>query len=370
MLTSCWNTLNELSPWLLLGMLFSGALHVFLPEGFVRRRFRGLSGVIKSVGIGIPLPLCSCGVIPAGIGLKNQGASNGAAVGFLISTPQTGVDSLLVSVSFFGWPFAIFKMVAAAITGVIGGYLADSREHEDPLAIVGVTTGAEEAPTSGGDCCGSGGATGSTEACCEGFLSSIRARWKNHVLGRLISHAIDTFRSIWGWLVIGVLISAVIDRFMPEEWLATVGAWGLLPAMLLMLVVSAPLYVCATASVPIAAALVNGGLPPAAAIVFLMAGPATNVTTMGAIHQHFGKRSLAAYLGSIVIGSMIGAWMFHAFFPSQVVAGESAHTHQHGASWWTASCTILLMVLMLWFALSDLQKRFVSGDWQSHHHHH
>ena len=123
-----WTILCQLAPWLLLGMLLSGLLHVFLPAGFVRRKFHGFGGVIKSVLLGVPLPLCSCGVVPAGIGLKNQGASNGAAVGFLISTPQTGVDSILVSASFFGWPFAIFKMATAAITGVLGG-VVDGPNH-------------------------------------------------------------------------------------------------------------------------------------------------------------------------------------------------------------------------------------------------
>ena len=104
----CFATLCELAPWLLLGMLISGVLHVWLPKDFIKRRFQGFGGVVKSVLLGVPLPLCSCGVIPAGIGLKNDGASDGAAVGFLISTPQTGVDSILVSASFFGWPVCHF----------------------------------------------------------------------------------------------------------------------------------------------------------------------------------------------------------------------------------------------------------------------
>jgi uncharacterized protein len=121
----CWNVTCELAPWLLLGMLLSGLMHACLPANFVRQEFRGFAGILKAVGLGVPLPLCSCGVIPAGIGLKNQGASNGAAIGFLISTPQTGVDSILVSAALFGWPFAVFKMVSAAVLGVAGGWIAD-----------------------------------------------------------------------------------------------------------------------------------------------------------------------------------------------------------------------------------------------------
>ena len=124
-IASIWFVLCELSPWLLLGMFLSGLLHVILPTRFVRQKLQGFSGVLKSVAIGVPLPLCSCGVIPAGISLKKDGASSGAAVGFLISTPQTGVDSMLVSASFFGWPFAMFKLVSAAIMGIVGGVWID-----------------------------------------------------------------------------------------------------------------------------------------------------------------------------------------------------------------------------------------------------
>ena len=132
-ITAVWLTLCELAPWLLIGMGLSGLLHVALPAKFVRQRLRGFSGVLKAVAIGVPLPLCSCGVIPAGIGLKKDGASSGAAVGFLISTPQTGVDSILVSASFFGWPFAVFKLVTAAVMGIVGGVWIDRKSMESSV---------------------------------------------------------------------------------------------------------------------------------------------------------------------------------------------------------------------------------------------
>ena len=125
MFESLWQITLELAPWLLLGMAIAGLLHGLLPPDFVGRHLRGRAGVAKAVVLGVPLPLCSCGVIPTGLGLKKDGASNGASVGFLISTPQTGVDSILVSASFLGWPFALFKVAAAAITGLVGGWIAD-----------------------------------------------------------------------------------------------------------------------------------------------------------------------------------------------------------------------------------------------------
>lgn len=130
MILDCWTIWARLAPSLLLGMLISGLMGALLLDNWIRKRFHGYSGVFRAVLLGIPLPLCSCGVIPAGIGLRQQGASKGSALGFLISTPQTGVDSVLVSVSFFSWPFAIVKMFAAAITGLFGGCLLNLIDPE------------------------------------------------------------------------------------------------------------------------------------------------------------------------------------------------------------------------------------------------
>ena len=318
----CWTTMCELSPWLLLGMLISGVLHVALPTNFVRRRFRGFRGVVQSVLLGVPLPLCSCGVIPAGIGLKNDGASDGAAVGFLISTPQTGVDSVLVSASFFGWPFAIFKMIIAAVTGVVGGWLTEVSGSSEDEAV-------------------------QDHAVVSAANRSGAAWWIE-----LWSHAMEVLHSIWLWLLIGVAVSALIGTLGFESVIKEVGAAGLLPAMLLMLVIAIPLYVCATASVPIAAALVQSGLPPAVALVFLMAGPATNLTTMGAIRKRFGWRVLSIYLGTLVVGSFLGAFLFDWVLSTAVVAGNAHHHHHQNWLSMLSAVTVLLLIGQI------LSKRF------------
>ena len=318
----CWKVLCQLAPWLLLGLLLSGMLHVFLPAGFVRRKFHGFAGVIKAVLLGVPLPLCSCGVVPAGIGLKNQGASNGAAVGFLISTPQTGVDSVLVAASFFGWPFAIFKMLAAAVTGVVGGWCTDLVQADD---IKGSDSG-QHSHSHAGD-------------------ESLPA-WR-----RVWDHAIEIVRSIWGWLLIGVVISAAIEVLVPDSVLVSIGQWGLIPAMFFVLLFSTPLYVCATASVPIAAVLVAKGLPPGAALVFLMAGPATNITTIGAIFARFGVKTLLVYLGTIIFGSMALAWMFDWLLTATVSTGAS-HVHDHN-NWWSIASAVFLIAMIASFAWKD-----------------
>lgn len=318
-LHALWDVTLELSPWLLLGAAVAGALHVLLPKDFVRRRLRGRSGVLKAVLLGVPLPLCSCGVIPAGLGLKKDGASNGASVGFLISTPQTGVDSILVSASFLGWPFAVFKVASAAVLGLVGGLwaeAADPGEQAPPPSD-------EEAP---------------------------RPTWREG-----LAHGVDMVRMIWRWLVFGVVVSALITTFVPAGAFEAFGAYGGLLAMGAMLLVALPLYVCATASVPIAAALVAGGFPAGAALVFLMAGPATNVATIGAVRRAFGTKTLAIYLTTIAVGSVTLGWLFDFVLVGELgVATE--HAAHHGASAPAIAASVALVAMIAWFALEDARR--------------
>jgi uncharacterized membrane protein YraQ (UPF0718 family)/copper chaperone CopZ len=319
LLQAVWDVLLELAPWLMLGMAVAGVLHVVLPRGFVHRQFQGPWGVVKAVLLGVPLPLCSCGVIPAGLGLRKDGASPGATVGFLISTPQTGVDSILVSASFLGWPFAIFKVAAAAVTGLVGGWLADAV----------------------GD--------GFTP---DGDVGADAADQRKRGLRDMLDHALEILRTIWVWIVFGVVASALITVFVPDGWFESVAGRGVALPVLLALAVSLPLYVCATASVPIAAALVAGGFPPGAALVFLMAGPATNVATIGAIRRFLGNRALAAYLVAIVGGS-VGLGIAFDFL---LRAETTMAVHDHGdVAWWKLASTVVLVLLLAWFAFDDLR---------------
>ena len=316
MLLAIWTILGQLSPWLLLGMAISGLLELLLPQNFIRRRFKGFSGVIQAVAIGIPLPLCSCGVIPAGIGLKNQGADDGASIGFVISTPQTGVDSILVSMSFFGWPFALFKMFAALVLGVIGGVIANTEFVRD-RARLNVSTGGHQ------------------------HSHHDSKPWK-----KFLWHCFDIFNSIWFWLVIGVVVSAAIEVWVPQAWIAQVGELGALPAMLIVLLISVPMYICATASVPLAAALVAAGFPYSAALVFLMAGPATNTTTIGAVYSKFGAKVLVVYLSVIVIGSMLSGLVFEGILQagSELASGDG---HHHVAGWISNLSSLVVLILIL-----------------------
>ena len=323
-----WTVLLELAPWLLLGGLVAGALHVWLPPDFIKRHLggRGIGGILKAVMLGVPMPLCSCGVIPAAIGLKKDGASDGAATGFLISTPQTGVDSILVSASFLGWPFAIFKVVSAFITGILGGVLVDVAGRRDVAPPV--------APEASSHHTESGSA-----------------------LVRLWRYAVDDLLyMIWRWLVFGVLVSALLTTLLPADRLGDTLLGNEAFAIFFVVLLSVPLYVCATASVPIAAALVHAGMPPGAALVFLMAGPATNMATIGSVYRAFGKRVLAIYLGVIIVGSVVLGYAFQFIIGAPGMTQHMEHQHGnpalHGLY---VVCALLLLAFIARFAWTDFR---------------
>ena len=332
-LTASWNILVELAPWLLLGMVIAGLMHGLLPAHFSKRQLQGNSGVLKAVGLGVPLPLCSCGVIPAGLGLKKDGASDGAAMAFLISTPQTGVDSILVAAKFLGWPFAFFKLVSAALTGIVGGLLSNRFGGNSPDLLEETTAHSHE----GRD------------------------------LKAMVAHGLDLIRTIWGWLLFGVIASAAITLYVPNSLFEGLEAQGTIVACFAVLAVSLPLYVCATASVPMAAAMVAGGMPPGAALVFLMAGPASNMATMGAIYKGFGGRNLFLYLSTITVGSIALALAFEQLIDPEsvrtVLASVGMHHNEagglamvHPAAWWEIVSAGALIALLTWFAVEDGQR--------------
>ncbi len=314
-ITESWAVMLDLSPSLLLGLLIAGLLHVFLPRGLIRQRLSGSGtrNVFEAVLIGVPMPLCSCGVVPTAMGLKHQGASSGAATGFLISTPQTGVDSVLVSASFLGWPFALFKVVAAFVTGMIGGILVNVTEPRSrPDA-------AEQLPAA---------------------KPPIENRFKE-----IFRYSIfEILGSIDIWIVIGVLVSVAITLALPAGYLAEVGWIQGIGGMGLVLAIALPLYVCTTGSVPIAASLIAAGMPVGSALVFLMAGPATNAATMGAVLRTFGWRVLGIYLGTTAALSIVFGLLFDFVLSGSGAAGPV--THEHGVDWLAVGSAVALLALL------------------------
>ncbi len=322
-----WQVMTDLSPSLLLGLVLAGLLHVYLPRRFVRTHLgrSGLGSNVRAALVGVPMPLCSCGVLPTALGLRRDGASPGATTSFLISTPQTGVDSVLVSAAFLGWPFALFKVVAAFVTGVLGGQVADR--------VVAPAGGGDEA-TQGEAGDGEGG--------------------RSRPVAALRYALYDLLGAIDRWILVGVLIAAAITAFIPTDFFTGLGWTQGLAGMLLMLVIATPLYVCTTGSVPIAASLVAAGMPAGTALVFLMAGPATNVATLGAVYRVMGGRLLAVYLGTVVVMSMAFGLGFDFVLGS--MAAEAAHQHG-GTDWLGHGGAVLVLALMAYLALHRRRAR-------------
>lgn len=334
LLIQTWHVMLELSPSLLLGLAIAGLLHVFLPMGLIRKSMAGSNfrSVLNAVIVGAPMPLCSCGVVPTALGLRNEGASKGAATGFLISTPQTGVDSIMVSGTLLGWPFALFKLGAAVVTGLLGGAIVNAVEKEKatkassmtPLSMVQMST--------------------------MGFGAKLNEAAR-YSLFELLG-AIDL------WIIMGVLASALISVLIPAGSLADVSWLKGIGGMLTVLAIAMPMYVCTTGSVPIAASLIAAGMPMGSALVFLMAGPATNVATMGAVYRSLGARVLAVYLGVVAVMSVLLGWLFD--FVLGAAPSGVASSHHMTTSWWAIALAVLMSALLLWLLMRRLYSRFFS----------
>mgnify|MGYP006281947723 CR=1 FL=1 len=334
-LREMWNVTLTLAPSLVLGLTIAGILHVFVKRERIFQHLGkpGFFSSAKAALIGVPLPLCSCGVLPAALSLKRDGASSGAVTSFLISTPQTGVDSVSVTWGVLGFPVALAKVVAAFVAGLAGGTVADAMNHDS-----------HEEPFKPGCVQSSGG--------------SVLKRIWNYSFGTI-------FRDIYGWLAIGIAVSALITVFMEPGQLADYpllsGPLGLLAALL----IGIPMYVCSIASVPIAAGLIYAGFPVGSALVFLMAGPATNAATMGAVRKTLGKRVFWAYLISVVAVSLAAGLLLN----SLDVSIDPLHDHAHGSAGLgeilTFAAAAGMVAGMAWFAFSALRsylgKRSVSA---------
>ena len=299
---SIWETLREMSPFLLFGFLVAGLLSVLVKPETVERHLggKGFWQVFKAAMFGVPLPLCSCGVIPVAASLRRHGASAGATTSFLISTPQTGVDSIMVTLSLLGPVFAVFRPVVAFVSGLLGGILVN---------LFGYEKGA--APEERLAC---------TAECCSG------ARNHGGLLRGLRYGFVTLPRDINKALIIGILIAGAISAAVPEDYLSSVLGGGIV-SMLIMMAVGIPIYVCATASVPIAAALIMKGVSPGAALVFLMTGPATNAATITTVWKIMGKRIAVIYLAAVAVSALVAGLVLDALF-----RGNVAHTMSH-AHW-------------------------------------
>lgn len=307
----------EMAPYLLLGFFIAGLLRVFVPKTLYSKHLapRNMKSVVKAAALGVPLPLCSCGVIPTAVGLRKEGASHGACTSFLIATPQTGVDSIIATYSLMGLPFAIVRPLAALFTAIFGGWLTNTYAREDEKRSEASAADGDDASC---DC----GYEGHDHGCSCGKENDAPRSFGRKMLEALDYAFVDMMQDVGKWLVVGLLIAALITVAVPNEWLAALHDYKLLN-MLLVLAVAIPMYVCATGSIPIAVSLMAKGLTPGAALVLLMAGPAVNSASMLVIGKVFGRRTLWLYILSIVIGAVLFGLGIDYLLPQEWFAVQS-----------------------------------------------
>ena len=340
-----WQVLGEMSPYLLFGFLVAGVLSVLISPRLIERHLggRGLWPVLKASAFGVPLPLCSCGVIPVSASLRQHGASKGATTAFLISTPQTGVDSIFVTFSLLGPVYAIFRPLVALVGGVIGGGAVDIIDHDKP-------GGGPSADECQDECCAGPDANWLMRMLRYGFVVLPRDIGKTLLVG----------------LVIAALISAVVTpggHF--SRQLESLLGGGIL-GMLLMMVFGIPVYVCATASVPVAAVLIARGVSPGTALVFLMTGPATNAAALATIWKIMGRRTALCYLATVAVMALAsGLLLDYIFKVGQIEAAPPSMTMLPA---WVGSVAAVVLLGVIVFALLAPQRiahddlRVADGD--------
>lgn len=313
--------LNEMSIYLLLGLLIAGVLHVIFPDSLVRKHLGkgSLGSVLKATLFGIPIPLCSCGVVPVAKSLEKSGASKGSIVSFLIATPQIGTDSFMVTYSLLGWAFGVFRIVASLITALVAGIWINMLSHSDTSETLSKNIGYE----------------------------SVRQRLNN--LFQYIQF--ELLGSIANALVVGIFIAGLISAFIPETIFESYLGSSFL-SMVLMMIIGIPLYVCASASTPIAASLLMKGISPGAALVFLLTGPATNAVNMSTVSGIIGKKFTVLYIGVVALVSLLLGGLLN-YMSLQFNFNEHLHHHHEILPfYWRLTGTFILVIMLLYYYVS------------------
>ncbi len=315
---------NEMAPWLLFGLVFAGLLKVYFPQKHIDRYLGkpNFKSAVNASVLGVPLPLCSCGVIPTGISFYKNGASKGAVNSFLISTPQTGVDSIFATYAMLGWPFAIIRPLVAFSTGILGGVLTNwlMKEKPKPEPVINPMFAGLRLDVKKADA-----ACNNDECDC-----SAHPKKETHSLIRAANYAfVELLQDIAKWLLLGFLAATLLSVLLPDGFFTMFKGYGFIE-ILVVLAASVPLYICATGSIPIAAVLLMKGVSPGAALVFMMAGPATNVATITVLGKTMGKKSLFIYLGSIIGGAVFFGLLTNLLIPADFILSKMNHNHGDG----------------------------------------
>ncbi|MBE0350530.1 SO_0444 family Cu/Zn efflux transporter [Pseudoalteromonas lipolytica] len=389
LLNNFWQLFLLSAPWLMLGLLIAGLLNVYLPANFLNRHLgkEGLWTTIKAAFIGAPMPLCSCGVIPAAIGLRRAGASKSATTAFLVSTPETGVDSVSVSYVLLGPFMAIIRPIAAVCSAIAAGVLV-GKDHEihsqhkhqaataddNSAGCCSSNTAAEvkKEPS----CCSSNtsaevkkessgfstedSASIKADRCCKSEKPSLSIESRVAKFKRAIRFSCNKLlEDTMVWLVIGLFFAALVQTYVPESYLSQWGS-GIF-AMLVVILISIPMYICATASTPIAAGLLLSGVSPGAVLVFMLAGPATNIATLGVVGKELGKRAVFAYLTGVIGMALLFGFLTDYLVDEFgfVVAPMMGTEHEVLPHWLSLASGIILAILMLRLVFKMALKKFV-----------
>lgn len=329
--------LAEAAPWLLMGLVIAGLIKALVPTQFLQQQLGkpGMGSVFKAALLGAPLPLCSCGVIPVALGLKNAGASNKATTAFLIATPETGVDSVAVTYGLMGPVMAIARPVAALFTAVLAGFLVPEAK---PAEV----------------------ATAQPEGECGCKSNSPEPAPKTTVLQGLQYAFTRMINDFADWLILGLVFAAAILTWVPEHYFALYGQGWL--AMIFMMLIGIPMYVCATASTPIAAGFLLAGVSPGAVLVFLLVGPATNISTLGVVGKELGKSALMAYLAAIVIGAFSFGFMLDVVWDQFASSATVVQQHQHATDSMVAQVSAVILSGLI---LRCYWQRWLTPWWQA-----
>ncbi|MCL1140230.1 SO_0444 family Cu/Zn efflux transporter [Shewanella pneumatophori] len=438
----------ESAPWLLLGLVLAGMLKMFVPMAWMQKQLggHGFKTTVKAAVLGAPLPLCSCGVIPAAVGLRRSGASKAATTSFLVSTPETGVDSVTVSYVLLGPFMAIVRPIAAVTSAIVAGLLVGRDDNEEQVTSKKTESNGNSASTS--SCCSSKKVEPKTEAmssccsskkaepkvaavtsCCSSkkavetvepkaekssccstkapaaaavtaeksssCCSSKKTDTASHAAGHNHNHedgesccestkdiatelkgnsvisrigkglhyaATDLVRDTTVWLLIGLFFAALVQTYVPADFMAKWGD-GIL-AMLVMVLISVPMYICATASTPIAAGLLLAGVSPGAVLVFMLAGPATNIATLGVVTKELGKRALYGYLGGVLGVALVSGILVNYLVDTFgfVVMPQIGEQHELLPASIVYTSGVILAILMAKVFLDKLPKNWWRRD--------
>ncbi len=379
----------EMAFYIMLGLLFVGILNTYVKKKSVLKHLgkENFSSVVKASAVGVPLPLCSCGVVPTAVELKKDGASNGAVVSFLVSTPQTGVDSILATYSMMGIVMAIYRPIAAFFAGIISGGIVDifaknakiitnieskcscCHEHEEDTSHCSCCHEEKEEPEHCCCCheheeehehcsCGCEHEEETTHCGCgcgcghEQIPTSGLAKLK-----RVFTYAFGGFLDeIAGHFMLGMLIATIISTFVPTDFFVNLGIHNGVLAMIAMIIIGLPMYICSTASIPIAISLVGRGLSFGASFAFLFAGPVTNVASILVLSKALGKKITSLYIACVALCS-IGFGLLLDFLIDKFDLNLLLNSHSHGEE--TSILSYIVAIIFLALIIKSFIKKYL-----------